>query len=109
MVDEKVNDSGFIPALKEMEYKGTKVYFKNAHLMMGIFQGIGISQSLLEKHTKYDKILIHFEGKKPIDKKHNGWYLAKMEQFRTSKNKFPNAYNDIQRFVSFDDMEKVEG
>lgn len=107
-MSEKINDSGFIPALKEMVYKGTTVYFKEAHLRMGIFNGVGISQSLLEKHNKYATILINFESNKLVDKKYNGWYVARMEQFRTSKKKFANAYNDVQRFVSFDDMEKIE-
>jgi hypothetical protein len=104
---EKLNDSGFIPELKEMVIKGKKVYFKNAHLMMGIFQGVGISQSLLEKYTQYEEIVINFEGKSDNDKKYNGWYIAKMKQFRNSDKKFANGYNDVQRFVSFKDMQKI--
>jgi hypothetical protein len=107
-MDEKINDSGFIPDLKVMSYKGVIVYFRNTNQVMGIFKGLGISQSLLEKNTKYDSILFHFEAKRPEDRKYDGWYLAKMEQFRTSKKKHANGYDDVQRFVSFADMEKVE-
>lgn len=106
-MEEKINDSGFIPDLLEAIFKGEKVYYKEVQLMMGIFQGIGISQSLLEKNNKYNYIIINFQSKDEKNKNYNGSYLVSMEQFRTSKKKFVNGYNDIQRFVSFNDMRKI--
>lgn len=104
---EKINDAGFIPPLDEINFRGRKVYFKRATLMMGIFRGVGISQILLEKFNKNPEILICFDGKRLNDRKFNGLYLATMQQFRDSPKKFANGYNDVQRFVSFSDMKKV--
>lgn len=106
-MDEKVNDSGFIPALHEATYQGRTTYLKRSSLMMGIFVGVGISQSLLERHTKYAEIIIIFRGTKPKDVKYNGCYLAKMDDFRKSKKKHANGYDDVQRFLSFTEMKKI--
>lgn len=104
---EKINDTGVIPPLEVGTFKGRKVYFKRTKLMMGIFKGVGISQSLLEKYTEYPEIVILFLGSGENDKEYRGLYLAKMDDFRNSKKKFANAYNDVQRFLSFSEMEKV--
>lgn len=104
--EEKLNNSGFIPNLMEGAFKsGEKTYFKKTNQMMGIFNGIGISQSILDSHTKHEKVLILFLSK--YKQKYNGHYLAKMDDFRNSEKTFSNTKEDKQRFLSFDEMEKL--
>lgn len=109
---EKLNNTGLIPKLHLINFSGDgkpprTVYYKEARLMMGIFQGLGISQSVLEQNTACEEIVIVFKGETARDDQYSGTYVVKMDDFRKSPKKFANGYNDVQRFVSFKDMRKI--
>lgn len=105
----KVNDSGFIPDLKVGVFKNTgeKTYFKKTNQIMGIRNGIGISESILNSHTKYPKVVIIVQSNKEHElSKYNGFYIAQMDDFRNSNKEFDNTPEDKQKFLSFEEMIK---
>ena len=104
------NRAGVIPDLQIIKLEGRIVYYKKTNQMMGIFTGVGISQSLLDKQTKYDEVVINFYSDciNTNVTKHNGIYLATMEQFRKSMKTYDNVIWDYQRFVSFNDMKLIK-
>ena len=104
-----VNDTGVIPDLYEINGidDNGPGYLKHTCLMMGIFQGVGIIESLLKKHTKHKRLYISFEGHTARDSSYSGIYLTDMDAFRNSSKVYVNAGDDVQKFISFRDMKKI--
>ena len=99
----KVNDSGYIPRPALTKFKGEMVYYREVSEkdLMKIYQGFGISVSILsELHSI--PFLFYYRGVK------NHLYMSHIREFKRSKKLRLNNQNDLQAFVSKNDMTELE-
>ena len=102
---QDVNDLGMIPDMRRIIWRGKLTYYRECSSkdFFRIFQGFGMSKSLLETLDKTLDYLICYKGKNK--EKH---YLTSIKAFIESDKEFNNAGVDLQKVVSIKDMELIE-
>jgi hypothetical protein len=100
-----VNRTQRIPLPGTTVYKGERMYYRFVELkdVMRKFWGVGISVSVLKLLDKNLKFMFFYRGK--TMKK---LYIAHIKQFIESEKTYVNVDKDLQKFVSFKDMEMID-
>ena len=98
-----VNWSNRLPLLDSMRWRGLSVYVRHVREkdVMRKFQGIGLSELVLKRLNPVKPLLVVYLGKKTHT------YLTTPEKFLESEKVWINSRSDLQRFVSFADMEEI--
>jgi hypothetical protein len=101
----KVNNSGVIPFPELINFRGEICYFKRVKHKFGIYKGLGMSLSVLQR-LKQDKsiIFVYRDGKMETEQV----YKSTVKAFIDSEYRYANTDQDVQKIVKFEDMVRIQ-
>ena len=100
-----LNNANYLPHPKRVKFRGEIIYFRKCKSkdLFRIFDGFGISVSVLENLDKNMRYLIEYTD----ENNDRFYYMTSIFQFINSEKEFNNAMVDPQKMLSIKDMSDI--